>query len=279
MLIDGWKYYNHAAIPTCAPHEEPNLEPLESGDIWRIENKVPLFARWTTNFDCKRQTNWWYVICEKPYSLELLKSKSTRKNIKKALKYSYVKNIKPYSLEKELYECYCAAYSRYKKADNKKTKAEFMKTYEEDQLNNIKYWACFEKETDKLVGYITIEEHEDYVNTLQAKFWPEYMKLKISDGIYHTLLDYYLNQKHKKYINAGERTINHITNTQDYKEHSFGYRKAYCTINLKYRPIVKFLINIIYPLRKCFYKCDKTTLFHQVSGVLKMEEIYRNQNL
>lgn len=50
MLIDGWKYYNHAAIPTCAPHEEPNLEPLESGDIWRIENKVPLFARWTTNF-------------------------------------------------------------------------------------------------------------------------------------------------------------------------------------------------------------------------------------
>ncbi len=36
MTIDGWKYYNHAAIPTCAPHEMPNLKPVEDGSIWKI---------------------------------------------------------------------------------------------------------------------------------------------------------------------------------------------------------------------------------------------------
>lgn len=35
--IPGWKYYNHAAIPTCAPHEMPNLTPLKDGSIWHIE--------------------------------------------------------------------------------------------------------------------------------------------------------------------------------------------------------------------------------------------------
>ena len=25
MRIEGWKYYNHAAIPTTAPHEMPDL--------------------------------------------------------------------------------------------------------------------------------------------------------------------------------------------------------------------------------------------------------------
>ncbi len=36
MQIDGWKYYNHAIIPTTAPHEEPNMIPINDGSIWRI---------------------------------------------------------------------------------------------------------------------------------------------------------------------------------------------------------------------------------------------------
>lgn len=33
-MIEGWRYYNHAAIPTCAPHEEPDINPIESGVAW-----------------------------------------------------------------------------------------------------------------------------------------------------------------------------------------------------------------------------------------------------
>ena len=36
MNIDGWRYYNHAAIPTCAPHEEPELTPIKNGSIWKM---------------------------------------------------------------------------------------------------------------------------------------------------------------------------------------------------------------------------------------------------
>lgn len=35
MQIDGWKYYNHAAVPITAPHETPNIAPIEDGSIWK----------------------------------------------------------------------------------------------------------------------------------------------------------------------------------------------------------------------------------------------------
>lgn len=33
MNIDEWKYYNHAAIPTKAPHEIPNMPLIDNGNM------------------------------------------------------------------------------------------------------------------------------------------------------------------------------------------------------------------------------------------------------
>ena len=59
--MKNWKYYNHAAIPTTAPHEEPNTVPISDNSIWKVRGGTPLLARWTTDFD------WWLqnelVVC------------------------------------------------------------------------------------------------------------------------------------------------------------------------------------------------------------------------
>lgn len=34
-MIEGWKYYNHAAIPACAPHEKADLKPIQNKSIWK----------------------------------------------------------------------------------------------------------------------------------------------------------------------------------------------------------------------------------------------------
>ena len=36
IKIEGWKYYNHAAIPVCEPHEQIDLCPIEDNSIWCI---------------------------------------------------------------------------------------------------------------------------------------------------------------------------------------------------------------------------------------------------
>lgn len=40
MQIKGWQYYNHAAIPTSAPHEIPDISSIENGSIWKIGGGV-----------------------------------------------------------------------------------------------------------------------------------------------------------------------------------------------------------------------------------------------
>ncbi len=64
----SWKYYKHAMIPDCAPHEIVDTTPIEDGSIWSSlgENYKPFFARWTSDFDCNHETNWWYCIKDTP---------------------------------------------------------------------------------------------------------------------------------------------------------------------------------------------------------------------
>ena len=49
MEIEGWKYYNHAAIPDYAPHEKVNKRPIEDGSIWKLGG------------------GYWAIICQMDY--------------------------------------------------------------------------------------------------------------------------------------------------------------------------------------------------------------------
>lgn len=39
-MIKGWKYYNHALISTCAPHELPDLSAIKDGSVWKKSGGV-----------------------------------------------------------------------------------------------------------------------------------------------------------------------------------------------------------------------------------------------
>lgn len=271
MKIDGWKYYNHAVIPTTAPHEKVDLTPINNGSIWKIDGK-PLFARWTSDFDCDAETNWWFIIREAPYSIDTLTSKSSRKDIRRALKRCNVIKINPNEYLEDLYNCYKAAYRRYKKADNFKEKNVFISDCIEDYKNGIEFWGGFDIETGILIGYMTVAVYESHVDTLTAKFWPEYMTLGVSDAIYHTILNYYLNILGKKYINGGSRNINHLTETQEYKERHFDYRKAYCRLHMAYNPKFRALIKVLCLCKRILQSFDNITFIHQINSVIKMQE-------
>lgn len=106
-----WKYYNHAMIPTVAPHEKIDVEPLNNKQFWR-KNKKALFARWTSEFDCGYQTNWWYVIKDNAFELSALKS-NYRYKINKGIKNFDVQVISPQEYVDELYEVFIAAFESW----------------------------------------------------------------------------------------------------------------------------------------------------------------------
>ena len=140
--MKNWKYYNHAAIPVTA-----------------------LLARWTTEFDCGYETNWWYVVKDNPFDINALKSKR-RYEINKGIKNFNVKEIEPMN------------------------------------------YADF----------------------------------------------------------------------QDYLEKYFGFRKAYCKLHIVYNPKAKWIIMLMFPIRRFLMKLDGIGKVHQINSVLRMEEIVRENN-
>lgn len=110
MKIEGWQYYNHAALPTTRPYELTDLSPINDGDIWKIGGGCPLLACWNSDYDCAHETNWWYVIKDTPFDISALKSKR-RYEINKGNKNYEVTEIDPKDYKEELYSVQVAAFS------------------------------------------------------------------------------------------------------------------------------------------------------------------------
>lgn len=268
-MMENWKYYNHAMIPTLAPHEEVDTQCIEDKSIWR-ENKNALFARWTSDFDCAYETSWWYVIKEAPFEVDSLDSK-VRKHIRQALKKVDVRKINYADYVEQICKVHnetCASYENFSGGFMDVDKAQ-------KYTSDLEYWGAFISGTDELIAYMNCRRYETYVETVTSKYMPQYLNLRASDAIHYVICEYYLNECGYKYICSGTRNINHVTNVQDYKIKTFGFRKAYCHLHIEYKPLVDVFVKMIYPLRRVLIKHDSMSIIHQINSVLMMEEICR----
>lgn len=275
--MKNWRYYNHAAIPSTAPHEKPDMLPVDNGSIWAINGGTPLLARWTTDFDCGYETNWWYVIKDTPFDISELKAKR-RYEINKGIKNFDVKKIEPDNYADELYNVQIAAYSaypdKYRPSVNR-----------EEFISSVQHWdsfvciGAFDRESGMLCGYSLLsEENETYVDFKVMRTNPECEKNGINAALVEGVLRYFnefLTQG--GYICDGARSINHETAFQDYLEKYFGFRKAYCKLHITYNPKLKWLIQLMYPIRRLLMKMDGIGVLHSINAVLRMEEICRNE--
>ena len=238
MQIDGWRYYNHAAIPTTAPHENPSVAPIEDKSIWKMDGK-PLLARWTTEFDCGYETNWWYVIKDTPFDIGELKAKR-RYEINKGIKNFEVKEIDSAKHAEQLCNIQIAAYSAYPE--------KYRPTVDREAfISSVQHWSsricigAFDRETGELCGYALLsKESEKYVAFNVMKTNPECEKNGVNAALVEGVLRHFnFFLTHGGYICDGARSINHETNFQDYLEKYFGFRKSYCKLRIEYSPRYK----------------------------------------
>lgn len=273
MGKSGWSYYNHALIPTCAPDETPDTSALKNRELWKSFGGTPILARWTTDWDCGDETDWWYIICTPPFSLSGL-SKSSRKNIRKALENCDVRRIDPAAYAEELWQVFNEAAQRYANHEANADKDRFIAQCR-NAAPNMEYWAGFDKNTDRMIGYKICAVFDHYVGFSVSKYSSGFLKLRVSDALNYTVIDHYFSRGGIAYISNGERSIIHKTNVQQYYQEHFGFRKAYCHLNIVYNKGFGFIIRLLYPFRR-LVKTD-SILTNKIAGVLKMEEIRRNQ--
>ncbi len=278
MNIDGWIYYNHAAIPSSSPDEQVNLLPIKNNSIWDISGGFPMLSRWTTDFDCGYETNWWYVIKDTPFDISQLKAKR-RYTINKGIKNFDVHQIDPLDYKEALFEIQSEAYSVYPK----KYRPQLDK---ESVLKSIDGWTqfvvlgAFFRETDELVGYaLMVENTVRCVDFKALKVKPSFEKYAVNAALVEGIMKQYESfLAEGGFICDGARNVNHETSFQDYLEKYFGFRKAYCKLHIVYNPKVKWIIKSLYAFRKIFSKLDGIKIVHQINGIMRMEEIRRNED-
>lgn len=259
-------------IPTKAAYEKiTDADILEGREI--LSNSRALMLRYTTDFDCRNPTEWWYCLKDTPDNLDNMKS-FRRYEINKGKKRAGVKQIDPNEYIDELYYVYLKAARKYKSYGKVQKKEQYCQTIIQlSKMRNIEFWAIFINEA-KLCGYAFNYVYKDYVEYSTIKYIPEYLKDGISALLIYTMNQEYFSREGIRYIFDGERSIRHESQIQEYLEKYFDFRKAYCKLNIEYKPWMKPMVGILFPFRNILRKCNNPQI-RDILAVLDQEAIAR----
>ena len=273
MEVEGWRYYNHVLIPDSAPHIMANTGPLDDGRTWQMEKSFPVAAIWSSEWDCGYETEWWYVIKDDPFDVESIKSKR-RYEIKKGDSNFEVRMIDPADYIEDLLKVTKEAYKGWPEKYRPSVRdAAFMENI--IQMKTYDVFAAFSRKNGSLCGYAQVKDKNSCAEFAVLRADPEEERLGINAAIVNGILGHYKERlRGDFYIYDGSRSVRHETAFQDYLEKYFGFRKAYCRLNIRYRKGFSALINILYPFRNMIG--GYTGIGSGIRGLLTLEEIKRS---
>lgn len=272
MSLKDWIEYNHCLISNRSPHLQP---PKEIPSYWYMIKKRILMARWSDDWNCGYETEWWYCIKSDQFDIDSLKAKR-RYEINKGIRNFDVKIINPINYIQDIYNVFLSAYLEYPSIYRPNISIEQIR-------KDCFYWSknnivigCF-NDQKKIVGCSILTKHFDYMSFNVLRVDPRYQKLGINFAIVFFICRHFINDENVYYISDGERNIRHITAFQDFLIKYFQFKKIYCRLNIKYNPFVKILINILFPFRKCILKKNRHNKFiYNISCLLNQESIRRS---
>ena len=265
----NWRKYNGALIPEQPPHLKVDVNEAEV--LKSVIKEKVFFARWTSEFDCEQETDFWYVICDEVLDIASY-SKNTRNQIRRGLKKCEVRMIEKSEVKEFGFESYKAAFLRYNTHLIPNTLSQFR--IELDSLGDVwEFWGIYNE--GNMIGYCQNKVIEDYCDYSTIKFHPEYLKLYPSYALFYTMNQYYLNEKNFKYVNDGARSISHETNIQSFLIQKFKFRKAYCKLNIVYSKPIGLLVKVVYPFR-IILKLLNFGPFKKLSILINQEKIRRS---
>ena len=268
--MSDFKVYNNCLISALAPHKVPNVSKINE----EIKNNNCLLARWTDNFDCPNETQWYYVIKDDVWDISKLKAKD-RNVITKGLKNYDCKIINPKDYTDEIYNIYLEMNKILPESSRSNISKDDYCNFDKKDI----FIAAFSKTTGKICGYARLSEYDDYKKALNfevLRYLPEERNNNINASIIDYILNYFINEKKYEYICDGEKSIRHDTTFQNYLIRYFGFRKVFCNLHVVYSKKIKIIVSILYPLRNIIKHFSSIRLFHNIYGVLIQEKIVRS---
>lgn len=267
MDINQYRYYKGAWI-FLEENKETLLSKEESKQLLK---KGGLMVRNIYNFDCKEETPFWFVIKDKTEDISELPF-SARRNIRRSLRFYDIRKISLEEFSEIAFPIITSAQKSYKvkcHIINRKEFDEMIKRYENEA--DKEFWVAERKDNKEIVAVSINRIKSDSCEYDDMKCKPEALKDRTYPyyGLIYTMNRYYLEEKDKKYVSDGSRSVSEHSNIQEFLMHNFRFRKAYCKLHIFYKWWFFVVIKVLFPFRNM-------VISNKTKAVLRMHEYFCN---
>jgi hypothetical protein len=242
-----------------------------------IRKKKALGAIWSYDYDYAQEGPWYRCVCDTPeYDLEKIKSRYSRRNIRRGLNKSVIRQIDNRWLGDNGYEVYIKATIRYKHFKPLSKENFSKRMYKRAENSNTEAFGAFVD--DKLVAYVTLLITGQRVLGDYAHFDPEYSWAYPMYALLYTATNYYLNERDCKEFSRGTRPLLHETNVDDFLLR-LGFRISYCRLGLYLRLPVRIFLGFAKFSRVMFKLILPSRQFAILESLLLAQDIAKNTEL
>jgi hypothetical protein len=260
-----WEIYNHALVPASVG---PCFVDITITEAVRLLRDSRAWLLQCASHPDRMETEWWYVVCDSYDQMKL--SSNTRSKVNRGLRHCMVRRLSPKWLADYGYDCYAAAFHRYKHAEPAREE-QFKKNILRTIPGPFDYWGVFVGPS--LAGYCQcIVENKDVATSI-VKLDPRYLKYYTAYALLDAILTSYVAER-GMIVNNGTRSIAHETDFQDFLL-KFNFKKQFCRLNVFYTPLIKNAVYVFFPFRKLLSHLPDTMSLDRLSSLLFQEELRR----
>ena len=226
-----------------------------------LKNSNALFLLNPYDYDSNEKTSFWYVVRKRPYTVEDYSPK-IRKQIRRSLKEYRYTRINPLEILDDVYRVYLEANQRLGVTDVM-TLGSFKMMVTTSIKAGKEWWGGFHIEDDKLAMVEILRITKSGYAEMDAEWLSyKYTKHNPTYGLNDTIVGNLLGERGFELINAGARSLTEHSNVQDFLIEKFGFKKAYCRVQL-YMPFgYRVVSKCLYPFRKLISNVKVKAFLH-----------------
>jgi hypothetical protein len=264
-----WRVYNGALMPL---HDVPRPVYLSSADARRLLGQS---GAWLIRYAGHllfpgNGDSWYYVVCDSVAPLETL-AKKVRYEVNAGFKHCVVRRLDPEWLAANGYDCYRAAFARYRNAGSPAAEPLFRADVMAKRNAPIDFWGVFVGET--LAGYSQCIVDDAWVYHSVAKYHPDFLKDHVSYVMVRSLMEEYAGRRGLVLVN-GTRSLSHDTSYNRVLV-KLGFRMVPCELKVVYQPALGLAVRMLFPLRRLLSRLPDSGPLHRVRTVLELEATRR----
>ena len=210
-------------------------------------NEGGKIVRNSYNWDKKEKSYFWYIIKNTFGGIEELPSK-VRNQVRKSLKtyeFKIVSGDEMVNVGCELFNKSRERFGNVKPITREQWKRKIK------WGNESEYWIGYEKESGRPASFAINTIFDDYVDYSTMGISPEFPNNTYPMyGLIYEMNRYYLEERKVPFVCDGARSITQHSNIQSVLEEKFKFRRAYCDLQVFYKPWLEIAVKLLFPFRK-----------------------------